>query len=178
MTIHAVKGLEFDYVFVVGLEEGLFPHQNCLFSESEIEEERRLCYVAITRCKKKLYLSNARIRLMYGQEQVNGVSRFIQEIDQDLLKTNQEKFVNLDAKKEKIDYNNINEKVNVSDNYKDTDLDYKVGDIVYHENFGMGSVVEIIENKKDKSRTLLKIAFKLPYGIKTLIYSHKSLRKV
>ena len=178
MTIHAVKGLEFDYVFVVGLEEGLFPHQNCLFSESEIEEERRLCYVAITRCKKKLYLSNARIRLMYGQEQVNGVSRFIQEIDQDLLKTNQEKFVNLDAKKEKIDYNNINEKVNVSDNYKDIDLDYKVGDIVYHENFGMGSVVEIIENKKDKSRTLLKIAFKLPYGIKTLIYSHKSLRKV
>ena len=176
MTIHAVKGLEFDYVFVVGLEEGLFPHQNCLFSESEIEEERRLCYVAITRCKKKLYLSNARIRLMYGQ--VNGVSRFIQEIDQDLLKTNQEKFVNLDAKKEKIDYNNINEKVNVSDNYKDIDLDYKVGDIVYHENFGMGSVVEIIENKKDKSRTLLKIAFKLPYGIKTLIYSHKSLRKV
>ena len=178
MTIHAVKGLEFDYVFVVGLEEGLFPHQNCLFSESEIEEERRLCYVAITRCKKKLYLSNARIRLMYGQEQVNGVSRFIQEIDQDLLKTNQEKFVNLDAKKEKIDYNNINEKVNVSDNYKDIDLNYKVGDIVYHENFGMGSVVEIIPNLKDPSRTVLKIAFKLPYGIKTLIYSHKSLRKV
>ena len=97
MTIHAVKGLEFDYVFVVGLEEGLFPHQNSMFSEDELEEERRLCYVAITRCKKKLYLSNARMRLMYGSEQVYPISRFINEIDANLLE-NESKVVKDDEK--------------------------------------------------------------------------------
>ncbi len=185
MTIHAVKGLEFDYVFIVGMEEGLFPHQNC-FTEEEIEEERRLCYVAITRCKKKLFISNAMIRLMYGSDQVNPVSRFIKEIDNSLLECknkfslNKENFsVNSNANLKKIDYNNSKEeKINVKNNYTVTTMDYKVGDLVYHENFGMGSVLEIIENKKDETKTLLKIAFKLPYGIKTLIYNHKSLRKV
>ena len=177
MTIHAVKGLEFDYVFVVGLEEGLFPHQNSMFSEEELEEERRLCYVAITRCKKKLYLSNARIRLMYGSEQVYPVSRFINEIDANLLE-NESKVVKYDEKNKKIDYNDSSEKIDVASKYGDSEMNYKVGDLVYHEVFGMGTITNIILNEKDPKKTLLKIAFKLPYGIKTLIYSHKSLRKV
>ena len=177
MTIHAVKGLEFDYVFVVGLEEGLFPHQNSMFSEEELEEERRLCYVAITRCKKKLYLSNARIRLMYGSEQVYPISRFINEIDANLLE-NESKVVKYDEKKIKIDYNDSSEKIDVASKYGDSEMNYKVGDLVYHEVFGMGTITNIILNEKDSKKTLLKIAFKLPYGIKTLIYSHKSLRKV
>ncbi len=177
MTIHAVKGLEFDYVFVVGLEEGLFPHQNSMFSEEELEEERRLCYVAITRCKKKLYLSNARMRLMYGSEQVYPVSRFINEIDANLLE-NESKVVKYDEKKIKIDYNDSSEKIDVKSKYGDDEMNYKVGDLVYHEVFGMGTITNIILNEKDPKKTLLKIAFKLPYGIKTLIYSHKSLRKV
>ena len=177
MTIHAVKGLEFDYVFVVGLEEGLFPHQNSMFSEEELEEERRLCYVAITRCKKKLYLSNARMRLMYGSEQVYPVSRFINEIDANLLE-NESKVVKYDEKKIKIDYNDSSEKIDVASKYGDSEMNYKVGDLVYHEVFGMGTITNIILNEKDPKKTLLKIAFKLPYGIKTLIYSHKSLRKV
>lgn len=177
MTIHAVKGLEFDYVFVVGLEEGLFPHQNSMFSEEELEEERRLCYVAITRCKKKLYLSNARMRLMYGSEQVYPVSRFINEIDVNLLE-NESKVVKYDEKKIKIDYNDSSEKIDVASKYGDDEMNYKVGDLVYHEVFGMGTITNIILNEKDPKKTLLKIAFKLPYGIKTLIYSHKSLRKV
>ncbi len=177
MTIHAVKGLEFDYVFVVGLEEGLFPHQNSMFSEEELEEERRLCYVAITRCKKKLYLSNARMRLMYGSEQVYPVSRFINEIDANLLE-NESKVVKYDEKNKKIDYNDSSEKIDVKSKYGDDEMNYKVGDLVYHEVFGMGTITNIILNKKDPKKTLLKIAFKLPYGIKTLIYSHKSLRKV
>lgn len=177
MTIHAVKGLEFDYVFVVGLEEGLFPHQNSMFSEEELEEERRLCYVAITRCKKKLYLSNARMRLMYGSEQVYPVSRFINEIDANLLE-NESKVVKYDEKKIKIDYNDSSEKIDVASKYGDDEMNYKVGDLVYHEIFGMGTITNIILNEKDPKKTLLKIAFKLPYGIKTLIYSHKSLRKV
>ena len=177
MTIHAVKGLEFDYVFVVGLEEGLFPHQNSMFSEEELEEERRLCYVAITRCKKKLYLSNARMRLMYGSEQVYPVSRFINEIDANLLE-NESKVVKYDEKNKKIDYNDSSEKIDVASKYGDDEMNYKVGDLVYHEVFGMGTITNIILNEKDPKKTLLKIAFKLPYGIKTLIYSHKSLRKV
>ena len=177
MTIHAVKGLEFDYVFVVGLEEGLFPHQNSMFSEEELEEERRLCYVAITRCKKKLYLSNARMRLMYGSEQVYPISRFINEIDANLLE-NESKVVKYDEKNKKIDYNDSSEKIDVASKYGDSEMNYKVGDLVYHEVFGMGTITNIILNEKDPKKTLLKIAFKLPYGIKTLIYSHKSLRKV
>ena len=178
MTIHAVKGLEFDYVFLVGMEENLFPHSNCLESEEEIEEERRLCYVGITRARKKLFLTNARIRVLYGTDQVNRVSRFITEIDSSLLECIETKKVFEISKK--IDYNNIKEvpKVDLSDIYQESDMNYKVGDFVYHENFGAGKVVEVLVNKKDPKRTLLKIAFKLPYGIKTLMYNHKNLRKV
>ena len=83
MTMHAVKGLEFDVVFITGLEEGLFPHSNSMFDESELEEERRLFYVAITRAKKVLYLTNARSRMLFGQIKSNLPSRFIEEINQE-----------------------------------------------------------------------------------------------
>ena len=88
MTVHSVKGLEFDHVFVVGMEEGIFPHMNSLMENSELEEERRLCYVAITRAKDNLHLINARRRTLFGNEQINPVSRFISEINPDLLETN------------------------------------------------------------------------------------------
>ena len=175
MTIHAVKGLEFDYVFLVGMEERLFPHVNCLDSNEEIEEERRLCYVAITRAKKELYITNARRRLMYGAEQINPSSRFIAEMDKSLIDDLSEKsFENFNN----IDYNSVKEvKENSKDNYEEKEMNYAKGDFVYHENFGAGTVIEIIPNK-DPTRTLLKIAFKLPYGVKTLLYNHKNLRKV
>ena len=177
MTIHAVKGLEFPYVFLVGMEERLFPHLNSLDSEEEIEEERRLCYVAITRCKTKLFITNARQRLMYGMDQINPVSRFITEIDEELINDLSRKEI---EKFYEIDYNkNVSsEKINKDDNYEEKDMNYKVGDFVYHDNFGAGTVVDVIVNNKNPKLTLLKIAFKLPYGVKTLIYSHKSLKKV
>lgn len=177
MTIHAVKGLEFPYVFLVGMEERLFPHLNSFDSEEDLEEERRLCYVAITRCKTKLYITNARERLMYGDYQINQVSRFVNEIDVNLINNLSEKEI---EKSTKVDYNrDVNvSKVKKEDNYKKMDMNYKVGDFVYHENFGAGTILEVIENKKNPKLTLLKIAFKLPYGIKTLIYSHKSLSKI
>ena len=83
MTIHSVKGLEFDDVFVIGMEEGIFPHYNAINegTNSAIEEERRLCYVAITRAKKKLWLLNAKKRMLFGNTQVNSPSRFMDEID-------------------------------------------------------------------------------------------------
>jgi DNA helicase II / ATP-dependent DNA helicase PcrA len=85
MTIHASKGLEFPVVFMVGMEEGLFPHSQSMFEETELEEERRLCYVAITRAKEKVFLTNTCSRLYFGSIHSNQPSRFIEEISQELL---------------------------------------------------------------------------------------------
>ena len=159
MTTHSVKGLEFEYVFVVGLEEGIFPHMNSLMDASELEEERRLCYVAITRAKKKLYLLNARQRMLFGKEQINPVSRFIREIDSSLLKTSEP-----EVKEEKAP-------IQKEEMYRSEDVSYQVGDYVYHEVFGAGRVTEVSNN-------LLTIAFKHPYGIKKLMKNHKSIQKV
>ena len=88
MTFHAAKGLEFSVVFMVGMEEGLFPHSRSLMDRNEIEEERRLCYVGMTRAKEKLFLSFARRRLYFGQRTNNIVSRFILELPENLLSQN------------------------------------------------------------------------------------------
>ena len=86
MTLHAAKGLEFPVVFLVGMEEGIFPLSRAVMEEDELEEERRLAYVGITRAKKKLYLTNAFSRMLYGRIQRNQPSRFVEEINPDLLK--------------------------------------------------------------------------------------------
>ncbi|WOP16833.1 UvrD-helicase domain-containing protein [Ottowia sp. SB7-C50] len=86
MTVHASKGLEFDAVFITGLEEGLFPHENSLSDHSGLEEERRLMYVAITRARKRLYLSHAQTRLLHGQTRYHIRSRFLEELPEDALK--------------------------------------------------------------------------------------------
>ncbi|HIJ82521.1 MAG TPA: ATP-binding domain-containing protein, partial [Desulfuromonadales bacterium] len=85
MTLHAAKGLEFKAVFMIGMEERLFPHDRSLNNRDGMEEERRLCYVGMTRARERLYLLNARRRYMFGQEQYNKVSRFLQDIPPDLL---------------------------------------------------------------------------------------------
>jgi len=87
MTIHSAKGLEFDNVFVVGMEEGLFPHSRSMLEASQLEEERRLAYVATTRARRKLYLSYATQRLIFGTRNVSMVSRFITDIPEELLTT-------------------------------------------------------------------------------------------
>ncbi|MBO5138403.1 MAG: UvrD-helicase domain-containing protein [Bacilli bacterium] len=161
MTIHSVKGLEFDHVFVVGMEEGIFPHMNSLMDNSELEEERRLCYVAITRAKKDLHMVNARRRTLFGKEQVNPVSRFLGEIRSDLIESNVKEVENVVIKKEIED----------KDVFREEDVDYNVGDYVYHESFGAGRVVEV-------TNTLVSVAFKHPYGIKKLMKNHKKLSKV
>ena len=160
MTVHSVKGLEFSYVFVVGLEEGIFPHMNSLMEMSELEEERRLCYVAITRAKDNLYLLNARRRTLFGREQVNPVSRFIGEIDSNLIET----IANDEEEK-------VIEKMDEASVLRSEDVDYNVGDYVYHQTFGAGKVVEVTD-------TLVSVAFKHPYGVKKLMKNHKKLSKV
>ena len=157
MTIHSAKGLEFDNVFVIGLEEGIFPHTNCLNDFNEVEEERRLCYVSITRARKKLWLINAKRRTIYGMDSMNPPSRFIKEIDDELLES--------DAKEE-----NIMPKI-VKKNMIDTNADYNMGDKIKHDTFGLGVIVGI-----DKS--ILTIAFPHPVGIKKLMKGHKSIKKI
>ncbi len=161
MTVHSVKGLEFDNVFVIGMEEGIFPHMNSLMENMALEEERRLCYVAITRAKDNLHLVNARHRTFFGKEQVNPVSRFMSEINPGLLETNV-KEEELPKKEEKID---------TTEMFREEEVDYKVGDYVYHETFGTGKVVEV-------TSTLVSVAFKHPHGIKKLMKNHKKLSKV
>ena len=160
MTVHSVKGLEFNHVFVVGMEEGIFPHMNSLMENSELEEERRLCYVAITRAKDDLHLVNARRRTLFGKEQINPVSRFLSEIPKDLMESN--------AKEELPQHE---EKIQVGEMFREEEIDYQVGDYVYHESFGTGRVTEV-------TNTLVSVAFKHPHGIKKLMKNHKKLSKV
>ena len=86
MTVHSAKGLEFDAVFITGLEEGLFPHENSLSDADGLEEERRLMYVAITRARKRLYLSFSQTRMLHGQTRYNVKSRFFDELPEAALK--------------------------------------------------------------------------------------------
>ncbi len=160
MTVHSVKGLEFDYVFIVGLEEGIFPHLNSLMETSELEEERRLCYVAITRAKKELFLINTKRRTLFGRDQVNPPSRFISEVNSNLIESN--------VKEEEVKKET---KINTGEMFRDEDVDYQLGDYVYHETFGAGKVVEV-------TNTLVSVAFKHPYGIRKLMKNHKKLSKV
>ena len=155
MTIHAVKGLEFKYVFVIGMEENIFPHVNCIEGPDGLEEERRLCYVAITRAKKKLYLINALKRTLFGRTSVNMPSRFINEIDKDLIDLPEKKNIVQKIDKSKM-FNNDNE--------------LNVGDNVVHDVYGPGVVVMV-----DKS--IATIAFK-GQGIRKLMKNHKSIKKV
>lgn len=159
MTMHAVKGLEYDYVFVVGVEEGLFPHSNSLESNDELEEERRLCYVAITRAKKKLYLINARSRILYGKVSSNVPSRFINEISDEYIETIGKK-EDSNVFKPKIDKNKM----------MNEDNDLHPGDMVNHDKYGFGVVVTI-------DGSIATISFKRD-GLKKLMKNHKSIHKI
>ena len=152
MTIHSAKGLEFDYVFLIGLEEGLFPHSNCMDNPEEIEEERRLCYVAVTRARKGLTLVNAKQRMLYGNTNVNAPSRFIAEISDDYLDKDEVKTVKFNKK-----------------SMIDDSAEYCAGDKVVHDIYGKGIIISV--------GSVLTIAFGHQYGIKKIMKGHKSIRK-
>ena len=147
MTLHAVKGLEFPFVYIVGCEEGLLPHYKCLFNNTEIEEERRLFYVGITRAKKKVKFTIAKKRLIFGKTCYYEPSRFIQDIPEELLIHNNY------TQEILLTYNNL------SHDTHDNKLtaNYLPGQKVSHNNFGVGEVKSvngddliIIFNEKEK----------------------------
>ncbi len=158
MTIHSAKGLEFDVVFLIGMEEGIFPHQNAFVEENGIEEERRLCYVGITRAREKLYLTNAKRRMLYGRENINQPSRFINEIDEQYIEEAE---------------NSVKEikKIHRESMYTKDDVQYKNGDIVEHDTYGKGVVISC-------DKMIVTVAFNNNIGVKKLMKNHKSLKKV
>ena len=158
MTLHNAKGLEFNNVFLGGMEEGVFPGYGAMMSgdESEIEEERRLCYVGITRAKERLFLSSAKRRMLRGQTQYNRHSRFIDEIPSAYLDIKKNNSTHQEVKKTdrpvKYQYGaGAGKPYNLSDfKIKPAgELNYQVGDRVKHIKFGVGTVQEITKGGRD-----------------------------
>ena len=160
MTVHSAKGLEFKVVFIIGLEENIMPISKALYDDEELEEERRLMYVAITRAKEKLYLLNAGRRMLYGNMQMNPPSRFISEISDNLL----------DKEETKNEMHSLKTKLLYSDDNTSGE-EFKNGDIVTHLTFGKGVVVSV-DNK------FITIAFHQRFGVKKFLKNYKGIRKV
>ncbi len=134
MTMHSVKGLEFPLVFMVGMEEGLFPHQRSSEEPGRMEEERRLCYVGITRARQQLILTSAEVRRLYGNDNYNVLSRFVKEIPAELIEEIRPKaqFSRPVYRAEAISRNQVEEEVGLS-----------VGQRVSHNKFGNGIIINI-----------------------------------
>ncbi len=156
MTLHSAKGLEFKVVFLIGLEEGIFPNINSIM-ENNIEEERRLMYVGITRACEYLYLTNAKRRMLYGKDCMNAPSRFIKEIDNNLLDSKNDNMIE-------------DKKINKKEMYLKNNDEIKCGDIINHEKYGKGVVVEDVNG-------MITVAFNKKIGIKKLLKNHKSIVK-
>ncbi|HGF7837444.1 TPA: DNA helicase PcrA [Enterococcus faecium] len=178
MTLHAAKGLEFPVVFLIGLEEGVFPLSRALMEESELEEERRLAYVGITRAEEALYLTNAFSRTLYGRTQYNRPSRFVEEIDQELLEIEgmrpTPKKTPVFAKKTAYSYKQPETAVVPSKSATGGEKNsWKPGDKVKHKKWGLGTVVRVSGTSKDLE---LDVAFP-SQGVKRLLAAFAPIEK-
>jgi DNA helicase II / ATP-dependent DNA helicase PcrA len=184
MTIHSAKGLEFPVVFMVGMEEGVFPGFRTMTDEDEIEEERRLCYVGITRAREKLYMTNAFCRMLFGNTTYNKVSRFVKEIPEGLLDGHVKKEI---KKQPEGNFSTGSDaslgiggknpgfgKMFVPPVNKAGSMDFNVGDNVEHKKFGLG-VISLIEKEKDDYK--LEIQFENA-GMKRLMAAFANLTKI
>ena len=200
MTMHSAKGLEFPVVFLAGMEEGLFPHSRTLMNETEIEEERRTCYVGITRAERKLYLTNAQSRMMYGRPVQYEPSRFLEEIPSQYIEEQKFKpmnefgfgksYTSFNHTRSNNDYsfggggtifgrNTLNDKVKTTKPAKnvvrpDMSIKWKVGDKAKHAKWGIGTIVSV---KGTGEEVELKIAFQ-GQGIKALMQKYAPISKV
>ena len=158
MTFHSAKGLEFKIVFMVGMEEGLMPHINSFSEEDGIEEERRLCYVGITRAKERLYITNAKLRMLYGKDMINPPSRFISEISSEYIEST---IQNKTEVEKKIDKELL---------YDSDGIDYKCGEVVNHLSYGRGVVIGFDDR-------FVSVAFDKRFGVKKFLKNYKGLKK-
>lgn len=174
MTLHSAKGLEFDNVFMCGVEEGIFPSYRSSLDETEIEEERRLCYVGITRARKNLYITYAKQRTIFGSTGYYSESRFLKEIPKELTdevgtpkkEIKKKETIFSESFKEKFGYMAASK---ASGNSK-----YNIGDIVEHKKFGIGTILDIQSAGGD---SMLKIAFS-DVGTKQLMAGFAELKVV
>lgn len=194
MTFHAAKGLEFQVVFMVGMEEGVFPHSRSQWEPAELEEERRLCYVGITRAMRKLYLTSARQRTLYGSTTINFPSRFIEEIPSELIEERDvtavvqppavggKPRISIAPREESQASAKSNGWLGVGSSPKVgqpkpatvDEVNFKPGDKVKHKMFGVGTVVSI---NSSHNGVMLKIAFP-DEGVKTLMAGYAPLEKL
>ncbi|MCP8856908.1 DNA helicase PcrA [Latilactobacillus fuchuensis] len=189
MTLHAAKGLEFPVVFLMGLEEGIFPLSRALMEEDELEEERRLAYVGITRAESKLYLTNAYSRMLYGRQQSNQASRFIGEIDDKLLDYANGNAGSIPERKVPFGRQNSYARATATTygqgqattSHKIADTtggdnsgSWQAGQKVQHKKWGIGTVVKVNGSGNDQE---LDIAFK-EQGVKRLLASFAPIEKV
>jgi DNA helicase II / ATP-dependent DNA helicase PcrA len=196
MTLHSAKGLEFPVVFLIGMEEGVFPHSRSLMEEAEMEEERRLAYVGITRAEQTLFLTNAQMRTLYGRTSMNPASRFISEIPEDLLDgVEPEKRMNSSFSSRGTAFGRLTSGMSTGTSFGtasgtpvtrkpvirpiasttggDT-FGWKVGDKAEHGKWGVGTVVSV---KGEGEGTELDIAFPSPTGIKRLLAKFAPIKK-
>src|SRR5699024_10825096 len=189
MTVHSAKVLEFPVVFLVGMEEGLFPISRALEDEDDLEEERRLCYVAITRAEERLFITNAQRRTIYGNTNYTIPSRFIQEMG-DTIERKTEKIEYKRSEEELIRYTDLtdsstsfggrsnrsrfgmnnftpNPKRNISKN--NVNKEANIGDKVKHKKWGTGTIVQIKEREGNDKEVV--IAFDKEEGLKRLLLS-------
>ena len=191
MTLHSAKGLEFPVVFLIGLEEGVFPHSRSLMEEAEMEEERRLMYVGVTRAEEQLFITNAQMRTLYGRTSMNSPSRFIKEIPGDLLEGIEpvRKSSSLGSSTSfagKSRHSQLQSQPQTQTQRKAVvrpattltggeEAQWKVGDKAEHGKWGIGTVVSV---KGNGEGTELDIAFPSPTGIKRLLAKFAPIKQV
>ncbi len=186
MTLHSAKGLEFPTVFLVGMEEGIFPHSRTLMDESEIEEERRLCYVGITRAERHLFLSNARMRTIYGRSQYYPASRFLQEVPRNLIheyrrpqaqprKAVRETVSRTEPRHSASGWSFASMAAFMpADSSATAGTSFRVGDKVMHKKWGAGTVVSV---KPSEDGQEVNVAF-AGAGIRSLLTKYAKLEKL
>ncbi|CAH0285100.1 ATP-dependent DNA helicase PcrA [Peribacillus sp. Bi96] len=188
MTLHSAKGLEYPVVFLLGLEEGVFPHSRSLMDEEEMEEERRLAYVGITRAENELFISNAQMRTLYGRTSMNPVSRFIGEIPEELLedlkpkpapRARQTPFSSSSRSGSPAAPSGrkvpaFGKAVSAPSATGGEEIGWAVGDRASHKKWGIGTVVSVKGEGEGKE---LDIAFPSPIGIKRLLAKFAPVEK-
>ncbi|MFD2924611.1 DNA helicase PcrA [Halobacillus naozhouensis] len=176
MTLHSAKGLEFPVVFLIGMEENVFPHTRSLMDDEEMEEERRLAYVGITRAERQLFMTHAKMRTLYGRTNMNPISRFINEIPEDLVdgKEKQEELPFFNKRRESAAFSPQPPKHEPKRAAKKVEkgssggekISWQPGDKASHKKWGEGTVVKV-QGEGDAME--LDIAFPAPTGIKRLL---------
>ncbi|GIO22814.1 DNA helicase PcrA [Oceanobacillus sp. J11TS1] len=184
MTLHAAKGLEFPVVFLIGMEENVFPHSRSMMDEEEMEEERRLAYVGITRAEKELYLTHAQMRTLYGRTNMNPVSRFINEIPEELMEgmdtdnkgpffENRNRKNRIGSKQEAAPKRRAEKITGPASSGAESEA-WSVGEKAKHKKWGVGTVVRV-QGEGDKLE--LDVAFPAPTGIKRLLAKFAPITK-